>query len=132
MLAWSAILGTFKFMFNSELSYGIHIVVSMILVSISIAIIILQIKKTALVGIFQALWWFPQLVILVFTKYKVDRAKGIDHSLYHWPIGYQISPHLGWEINPDEFFFLRFNLIALAGIIIALFNRKLLIAQQIS
>jgi len=95
MLAWSAIFGSFKYMFNSPLCYGIHIVVSIILVLISISVIIFQIKKSKIVGTYQALWWVPQLFIFVITKFNFDKTKGISYSIYHWPMGYQISPHLG-------------------------------------
>ncbi len=120
MLAWSAIFGSFKFMFNSPLCYGIHIVVSIFLVLICAVILFVQVKEPTTVRFYQAIWWTPQLILLVYTKFNIDKTRGTSNSLYHYPMGYHFSPHLGWEIKPNEFFFLHFNVIALVGIIIAL------------
>jgi len=124
MLVFSTFLGSFKYIFASEMCYAIHIVVGIFVATIGLFVVIAQIKKNAYAGFLQMLWWTPQLVKVVIKEFDADLSRYVLYSLYHWPMGISFSVELGWNLTINEMLFVQLNIVAVLGMIVAAITKR--------
>ena len=129
MLVFSTFLGSFKYIFASEMCYTIHIVVGIFVATIGLFVVIAQIKKNAYTGFLQMLWWTPQLVKVVIKEFDADLSRYVLYSLYHWPMGISFSVELGWNLTINKMIFVQLNIVAVLGMIVAAITKRRIIKQ---
>ena len=130
MLVLSAARGSFRQIFTSGGWYALHTAVGLALAALGIAIGVAHFRRPHLVNKLQILWWLPQLIQIVSTRFTPEGQCYIVNSFWHWPLGPVIAPQLGWKLDPQVYLLIKFNLVALVGIAIGAVTRSKLRAQQ--
>ncbi len=120
MLAGSVYHGAFQQLFADPVSWQLHTAVSVLLAVMGTVIVACLFLRPSIVPMLHVLWWLPQLVRVEFWRFTPDKSRAVSHSLYHWPPGVTFALQLGWEKTPNDCLFVKLNLVALGGIILAL------------
>ncbi len=117
-LALSVYHGSFRDFFVYPMCWACHTIVSIALVLVGIAVTIGMFLKPSIVYRLLLLWWIPQLISADLWHFSPDKSQAVSQALWHIPSGIVYSLRLGWEVGPDELLFVKFNVIAVVGIIV--------------